>query len=429
MVGGGRSVWDMFCDRPTTVYDRANGNIACDHYRLWQQDVSLMAELGIKAYRFSISWPRVLPAGTGDVDPAGLEFYDRLVDKLLAAGIDPYITLFHWDYPYDLYCRGGWLNRDSIEWFADYTKIIVDLLSDRVTHWMTLNEPQCFIGLGHQVGIHAPGDKMAVAEVLRAGHHALLAHGRAVQTIRANAKLTPIIGYAPVGSAYIPASESSADIDAARAKTFDEDLADIWSNSWWMDPVYLGRYPTGAFAAYGANAPKIRDGDMELIAQPLDFFGSNIYQAQTIKSGDNGKPEKVPQKVGLARTSMSWPVTPSCLYWAPKFCYERYKKPIYVTENGLSNNDWIAIDGAVHDAQRIDYLERHLIELRRAVADGVDVGGYFHWSFLDNFEWAEGYKDRFGLVYVDYTTQARTPKDSAYRYREIIQSNGTKLPG
>ena len=219
-AGGGESVWDMFCRRPEAVFEHESGEFSCDHYNRYQEDVALMRELGLQAYRFSISWPRVLPEGVGRVNEAGLDFYDRLVDALLAANVTPWATLFHWDFPYDLYCRGGWLNRDSADWFADYTKIIVDRLSDRVRHWMTLNEPQCFIGLGHQTGIHAPGDKLALREVVRAAHHALLAHGKGVQVLRAHAKAAPQIGWAPVGAARIPATESDADVEAARQATF-----------------------------------------------------------------------------------------------------------------------------------------------------------------------------------------------------------------
>jgi beta-glucosidase len=426
-VGGGRSVWDMFCKRPGATHEGANGDIACDHYNLWPQDIALMAELGIKSYRFSISWPRVMPGGVGRVDQSGLDFYDRLVDGLVNAGITPFVTLFHWDFPYDLYCRGGWLNRDSADWMAEYTEVVVERLSDRVSHWMTLNEPQCFITLGHQVGNHAPGDKLAASEVLRAGHHALLAHGKSVQVLCASSKQNSKVGYAPVGVACMPASNRDEDIAAARSAMFDESIPNLWSNCWWMDPIFFGHYPSAALAAFGADAPPIVDGDLETISQPLDFFGCNIYSAQPVKAGVDGKPTTVPHKVGIGRNSMGWPVTPECLYWPPKFFFERYKKPVYITENGMCNNDWVASDGGVHDMQRIDYIDRHLAELARAIKDGADIRGYFHWSLMDNFEWAEGFKERFGLVYVDYPTQQRIPKDSAFRYREIIKSNGAVL--
>jgi beta-glucosidase len=429
-AGGGESVWDMLCRRPGAVADGENGDVACDHYHRFRADVALMQDLGIQGYRLSLSWPRILPNGTGRVHAEGLDFYDQLVDALLAAGIAPYVTLFHWDYPYDLYCRGGWLNRDSADWFADYTQIVVDKLSDRVQHWMTLNEPQCFVGLGHQTGIHAPGDKFAQREVLRVAHHALLAHGRAVQVIRASAKAAPTIGYAPVGVARIPATDSAADIAAARRATCEMNSPSLWNSPWWLDPVFLGRYPEDGLAIYGADGPPIQPGDMEIIGQPLDFCGCNIYHDVTYQAGADGKPEQVPYPSGLGRTSMQWPVTPDALYWGARFFWERYGKPIIVTENGLANNDWIALDGGVHDPQRIDFLNRYLLAFERAAADGVDIRGYFQWSFMDNFEWAEGYKQRFGLVHVDYQTQKRTPKDSALWYRDVIRSNGANLhPG
>ncbi|MGI4789727.1 MAG: GH1 family beta-glucosidase [Janthinobacterium lividum] len=426
-AGGGQSVWDMFCRRPGKVFSGENGDVACDHYSRWREDVALMKELGVKAYRLSISWPRILPTGTGTVNAEGLDFYDALIDALLAAGITPYVTLYHWDMPYDLYCRGGWLNRDSADWFADYTQIVADRLSDRVAHWMTLNEPQCFIGLGHESGLHAPGDKLGTAEVLRAGHHALLAHGRSVQAIRAAAPHPVQIGYAPVGVVSVPATDSAADIEAARQTMFDEDKTGLWNNTWWLDPIFRGAYPAGSLKAYGADAPPIQSGDMEIISQPLNFFGCNIYNGQTVRAGIDGQPEPVPHPMGIGRTSYGWPVTPDCLYWGPKFYWERYHQPIIVTENGLGNNDWVALDGQVHDPQRIDFLARHLQQFARAYEDGVDVRGYFQWSLMDNFEWHEGYKMRFGLVYVDYQTQQRISKDSAYWYRDVIQSNGASL--
>lgn len=427
LAGGGESVWDMFCRRPGAVFEGESGAVACDHYHRFREDVALMKSLGVQGYRFSLSWPRIMPAGVGTVSAEGLDFYDQLVDELLAAGIAPYVTLFHWDYPYDLYCRGGWLNRESADWFADYTQVVVDKLSDRVQHWMTLNEPQCFIGLGHQTGIHAPGDKLGLREVLRAGHHSLLAHGRAVQVIRAGAKTAPTIGYAPVGVARVPASDSPADVEAARRASFEMTSPSLWTSSWWLDPAFLGHYPEDGLAVFGADAPKVQAGDMETIAQPLDFCGCNIYQDVTVRAGADGQPEQVPFPQGLPRTSFQWPVTPEVLRWGPRFFWERYGKPIIITENGLANNDWVALDGGVHDPQRIDFLNRYLLALDYAQADGVDIRGYFQWSFMDNFEWAEGYKMRFGLVYVDYQTQKRIPKDSALWYREVIRSNGASL--
>ncbi len=426
--GRGESVWDMLCRKPGAIWRGQNGAVACDHYHRYAEDVDIMRQIGLKAYRFSISWSRVLPEGTGAVSEAGLSFYDRLVDSLLEAGVAPWATLFHWDYPLALYHRGGWLNPDSPAWFADYTALIVDRLSDRVSNWMTLNEPQCFIGLGHFDGIHAPGDKLGMREVLRAGHHALLAHGRAAQVIRARAKTTPQVGYAPVGVIIAPASESEEDIAAARLATFNHIQPTLWSNTWWSDPVAFGEYPSDLWTLFGDAVPIIRDGDMETIRQPIDFYGANIYQAFAIvRAGAEGMPEVVNPRVGGAITLMGWQVVPDSLYWGARFLSERYKAPIVITENGISNMDWVGVDGCVHDPQRIDYASWALGGLYRAASEGIDVRGYFHWSLLDNFEWAEGYKQRFGLVHVDFETQQRTIKDSAWWYRDVIASNGASL--
>ncbi len=425
--GKGPSTWDMFCRKPGTVWEGQNGDVACDHYHRYAEDVAIMRQIGLQGYRLSIAWARVLPEGAGRVNPRGLEFYDRLVDALLAANIQPYVTLFHWDYPYELYCRGGWLNPDSPEWFADYTRVIVDKLSDRVTHWMTLNEPQCFIGTGHSLGIHAPGDKLGLKEVLRAGHHALLAHGRAVQTIRACTKQPCKVGYAPVGVVRLPASDSPEDIAAARAATFAVSDRTTWNSTWWMDPVLLGQYPEDGLRQYGADAPSVGPQDMAIIHQPLDFFGCNLYNGELVRANAQGQPEPASYPLGGPLTAFHWTVTPEVLYWGPKWFWERYRLPIMITENGMANTDWIMLDGRVHDPQRIDFLRRYLLQLERAIAEGASVQSYFQWSIMDNFEWAEGYKQRFGLVFVDYPTQQRVLKDSAYWYREVIATNGEAL--
>jgi len=426
--GKGPSVWDMFCRKPGAIWNSQTGDIACDHYHRWRDDIALMQQLGIKAYRFSISWPRVLPDGTGPVNEKGLAYYEQLVDTLLAAGIQPWITLFHWDYPLALYHRGGWLNRDSAHWFAQYASVITNRLSDRVSHWMTHNEPQCFIGLGLQTGIHAPGDKLRFAEVAQAMHHTLLAHGQAVQVIRAQAKLKPTIGIATVGGAHMPATDSPADIQAARQKMFSTTQKDAWSIAWWMDPIFLGHYPADALQLYGTEAPQVRPGDMETIGQKLDFLGLNIYSGLTFRAGPDGQPAEVPLPPGYPKTTQDfWAVQPTSLYWGPRYMYERYNVPIVITENGHQNADIISLDGQVHDPQRIDYLHRYLRELARASHDGIPVQGYFQWCFTDNFEWAMGDAIRVGLVYTDYPTQRRIPKDSAHWYTNVIQTNGAEL--
>jgi len=425
--GKGLSVWDVFCQKEGAIWSGQSGDIACDHCHRYKEDVALMREIGLCAYRLSISWPRVIPQGTGAVNPKGLEFYDRLTDELLAARIAPYVTLFHWDYPNELYGRGGWLNQDSPDWFAEYTRVVVEKLSDRVKYWMTLNEPQCFIVLGHQHGMHAPGEKLPFAEVLRAGHNALLAHGRAVQAIRAYSNTECKVGLAPVGLVHMPATDSPNDVEAARQAMFAITHKSCWNNTWWADPALSARYPEDGWKLFGSDVPAIRDSDMKTICQPLDFYGVNIYFGQTSHAGKDGQPESVPLPAGHAMTAFRLPVTPEALYWGPRFLWERYKLPIIITENGMSDIDWVSRDGKVHDPQRIDFLNRYLLQLQKASRDGVDISGYFQWSILDNFEWAEGYKERFGLVYVDYPTQKRVLKDSAYWYKEVIASNGAIL--
>lgn len=424
--GKGLSVWDVCAKKPGFVKEGDHGEIACDHYHHMKEDVRIMKELGVKAYRFSISWPRILPDGVGKVNQEGLAFYNNLVDELKANGIEPYVTLFHWDFPYKLYQKGGWLNPESPNWFAEYTKIVVKSLSDRVQYFITINEPQCFIALGHETGIHAPGLKLSRKDILTAGHHALLAHGKAVQIIREYAILPPKIGFAPVGNPGIP--EKEADMEAARKATFDCDTAGIyWNTAWWADPVFFGTYPTpfDMDEELKEFLFRITPEEMEIIHQPLDFFGVNIYQGRTVAATDT-KPgyQYVKKEIGYAQTAIKWPITPKALYYGPKFFYERYKKPILITENGLSSMDWVSLDGAVHDPGRIDFLTRYLLEYSQAYQDGVELMGYFHWSLLDNFEWAEGYQERFGLIYVDYPTQKRIWKDSAYWYQKIIAQNG-----
>ncbi len=425
--GKGPSVWDMLTSQPGRIWMNDSGREACNHFHRYEDDILMMRDLGFKAYRLSISWPRVMPAGTGAVNKKGLDFYDRLVHRLLEAGIEPWVTLFHWDYPYELFLRGGWLNPESPRWFEEYARVVVDRLSDRVGHWMTLNEPQCFLGLGHLTGEHAPGLRLGLEEVLLASHHALLAHGRSVQVIRSQAVRKPFIGFAPVGCISHPATNSAADADAAMRSMAAVYPDNLWNNIWWGDPIFRGCYPEEGLRAYGKLAPKVRPGDMETINQPLDFYGCNIYSSTKVRAGEGGRIEVVAAGQGEAHTHFLWPVSPEALYWGPKFLAGRYGVPVVITENGLSLNDWVGIDGRVHDSARIDFLNLYLRQLDRAAAEGVDVRGYFHWSIMDNFEWAEGYKHRFGLVYVDYATQQRTPKDSAYWFRRVMQTNGASL--
>lgn len=425
--GKGESVWDAFCRREGATLEGHDGRVACDHYHRWPEDVALMRELGLRAYRFSLSWPRIMPDGDGAVNAKGLDFYDRLVDALLAAGIQPWATLFHWDLPQALYLRGGWLNARMPGWFERYTREVASRLHDRVKHWMTLNEPQCFIELGLRSGLHAPGLKLGWEDVLRAGHHALLAHGRAVQALRAVGGDGLQIGWAPVGSTRIPATESAADIAAAKQDMFAITHKTAWTNTWWMDPVFRGHYPEDGLRIFGADAPRFTAEEMKVISTPIDFHGLNTYHGALFAAGADGSPKPVPHPAGTPANLYHWPVTFNVLRWAARFFHERYGRPMVVTENGLAGMDWVMADGRVHDPQRIDYLRRQLQGLREAMGEGADVRGYFTWSLMDNFEWQEGYRQRFGLVHVDFATLRRTPKDSARWYREVIQSDGAAL--
>ncbi|HEX2838709.1 MAG TPA: GH1 family beta-glucosidase [Phycisphaerales bacterium] len=422
----GESVWDAFCRKPGAINEGHTGQVACDHYTRMREDVGLMAGMGLQAYRLSISWPRVLREGTGNVNQIGLDFYDRLVDALVERNIEPWITLFHWDFPLALYMKGGWLNRDSAEWFGEYTTRIVERLSDRVVHWMTINEPQVYVQLGHADGTHAPGVKLPLREQLTVVHNTLRAHGRGAQAIRAAARRVPSVGWAPVGSVSYPLDSDPANIEAARAATFSVTKNDLWNNTWFSDPVCFGCYPEDGLRLYGSNVPAHPIGDMDLIRQPLDFYGVNIYSGTPVKDV-GGVPTPVTRAPGYARNTFNWAMAPESLRWGPRFIFERYRLPVVITENGMSNLDWPDANGQVLDPQRIDYTRRYLLALHQAIADGADVRGYFHWSVFDNFEWAEGYKERFGLVHVDFTTQKRTPKLSAGWYQNVIASNGRSL--
>ncbi|MDR1664594.1 MAG: beta-glucosidase [Clostridiales bacterium] len=432
--GRGMSVWDMFCKQPGRITDGSSGDVACDHYHRYQEDVDIMRELEFKAYRFSVAWPRVLPEGGGKINEKGLDFYDRLVDALLKANITPYATLFHWDYPYALFRRGAWLNPDSPKWFADYAEVVAKRLGDRVKNFFTLNEPQCFIGISYDSTEHAPGISFPVWDTITMMHHVMMGHGLAVKALRGNVKDAQI-GFAPCNGTFYPATNSPGDIDAARQACFDTTESWTWCLTSVSDPVMLGTYPEKFIKMFGKYLPASWEKDLETIHQPLDFYGQNIYNGSCAASDGNGGYKIIPRAPGYACTNAvnglgnlsKWPVTPECLYWGPKFLYERYGKPIYITENGCSCHDVISLDGKVHDPNRIDFLNRYLLALRRAADDGVDVGGYFHWCVTDNFEWAKGYTDRFGLIYCDFTTQQRVIKDSGYWYREVIRANGENL--
>ena len=424
--GKGQNIWDVFTKEPGRVYEGHTGDIACDHYHRFREDVAYMKELGLKGYRFSIDWSRVLPEGTGKVNEKGIDFYNALIDELLEQGIEPYITLYHWELPYEIYKRGGWMNPEIVEWFGQYARLVAERFSDRVKYFFTLNEPQCFVGLGFLQGCHAPGVKAPLRDTFEMAHNALKAHGRAVQMLRAYGKQNVQIGYAPTSGMCYPEKETPKDIEAARKALFalPDDLSNwTWNVSWWSDPVILGKYPEEGMKKYEKYLPVITDKDMKLISQPIDFYGQNLYNGRCIRMGTDGRPEEVRRPAGFPKTATNWPVTPEALYWGPKFLYERYRKPIYITENGMACHDTVSQDGKVHDPNRIDFLARYLKNLKRA-AEEIDIRGYFQWSLMDNFEWDKGYAERFGIIYVDFETQERIWKDSAYWYRDLIRRNG-----
>ncbi|MEL7474280.1 MAG: family 1 glycosylhydrolase, partial [Planctomycetota bacterium] len=334
---------------------------------------------------------------------------------------------FHWDYPLCLHHRGGWSNPSSPNWFEEFTGVVVDRLSDRVSKWLTINEPQVFINLGFGEGVHAPGLKLPMSDRVLIAHRVMQAHGLSARKIRERARTTPQIGWAPVGTAFMPATDREEDIEAARIATNTCSPDSFWSNTWFNDPVFLGSYPEDGLKLYAQHLPSGWERDLAQIHQPMDLFGVNIYRGTFVRAGAGGTIESLPVPSGYPRTAFSWEITPSCLYWAPKFLYERYHRPIMITENGIANRDWVMSDGKVRDPQRVDYTAAHLRELARAIDDGVRVDAYFHWSLLDNFEWAEGYDQRFGLVHVDFDTQKRTLKDAATWYADVVASHGAAL--
>ena len=427
--GRGPSTWDVFCKRPGAVFEGHSGDVACDHYHRYREDIALMRQLGLQAYRFSIAWSRVLPEGRGQVNAAGLAFYERLVDALLEAGIQPFCTLFHWDLPQALQQRGGFQNRDMADWFADYAQLIGRKFGDRIKLWVTQNEPQCYIGFGVGSGIHAPGLRLDLGDILVAAHNSMRAHGKAVQALRSTSSGARV-GYVLAAQLARPLTESAADLDAARASTFAVRDHAFTNNAWWTDPVVFGRYPEDGLQLFGREMPRFPDADWDDIKQPLDFLGLNIYRAERCRAGADGRPELLPVPPGYPRSGVDWqPITPDALYYGPRFFHERYGLPLWITENGLPTRDQIFLDGKVHDPQRIDYLHRNFLELRRAMRAGAHVEGYLAWSLLDNFEWQDGYKQRFGLVYVDYQSQRRVPKDSFHWYKQVIASRGASLAG
>lgn len=423
----GECIWDVMCRQPGRVYQGHNGVTACDHVHRFREDIAIMRELGIKNYRFSISWPRVIPDGTGEVSQSGLHFYSELVDCLLENGIRPFVTLYHWDLPQAIQAKGGWANPQIVSWFERYTEVVAKCFGTRVMDYFTLNEQQCFLGLGYFVGDHAPGAKYTPPEtMLPMVHNSLLAHGAAVRKLR---ELVPgvRVGVAPCADACVPESDKPEDIEAARQAYFASEPNNYFSVALYSDPMMLGEYPADLLSYAGHMLPKGFERDLPLIHEKLDYYAQNIYNGRMFRCGADGKSEFVPRPAGWPRTAIGWSIMPEALYWGPKFLYERYKTPFIISENGMSCHDAVSLDGMVHDPNRQDYMHRYLRQLRRAAEDGVDVRGYFAWSLMDNFEWQQGYSERFGLVYVDYQTQKRTIKDSARWYSGVIAQNGENL--
>jgi beta-glucosidase len=434
--GGGRSILESFESTPGAIKDGSTNFIAADEYHRYAEDVGHMSEIGLNAYRFSFGWPRIMPQGTGQPNGKALAYYDCLVDRLLAAKITPFPTVFHFDYPEALQQKGGWLTPDSPKWFADYAHILATHFSDRITNWLTICEPNLFWSFGAEAGAMPPSLKLAEPDLALGAHNLLLAHGRSVQAIRAAAKRPVKIGLPFAGMFSLPASSSPADVDAARTASWSVEKRAIipnrppmalLDNAWWLDPIYLGHYPSDGFKIFPSAEKLATSADMATINQPLDYCAVNLYYAATVKAGPDGKPERVPDPPDMPRSHKGSAITPDLLYWGPKFLAERYHKPIVVTENGISLADAPGPDGKVHDPQRTAFLNSYLAAYKRAHSEGVPVAGYFHWSLLDNWEFASGYLEQFGLIHVDRKTQQRIVKDSAYRYKAIIQSNGASL--
>lgn len=413
--GRGESIWDRFCKRPGAVRHGQSGAMACDHYHRWREDLDLIRDLGFGAYRFSIAWPRIFPQGTGAPNERGIAFYDRLVDGMLERGIEPMCTLYHWDLPQALEDRGGWRVRETADAFARYAETMARRLGDRVAMWSTFNEMNCLIDLGYRDGIHAPGAREDRKTWRQVAHHVLLAHGLGVQALRAAAPRPVRAGLVHNPVVFQPFYENSGHIDFAREQF-------IHHNSWMMDPLVHGRYPEARWREAGADVPDVQDGDLATIAQRLDFWGLNFYGVSQVAHAQWGLR---PWEKHHPRTGIGWAVTPDVLYWAVRTACETYNLPeVYITENGCAQPDDINADGRVEDYARIDYLTGALRGLHRAAAEGFPVKGYFVWSILDNFEWHQGYSQRFGITFVNYETQQRTPKASALWLREVMRNNG-----
>jgi beta-glucosidase len=415
--GRGPSVWDIFSHTPGKTYQGDTGDIADDSYHLYKEDVRLLKNLGVATYRMSISWSRVFPSGKGQPNPKGLDYYNRVVDELLANNITPYITLFHWDLPAAL--PGGWQSRDTSKAFAEYAAYVTKHLSDRVHHWMTTNEFSCFTDLGYKEGRFAPGLKLPPAQVNQIRHNAILAHGLGVQAIRANTPSGTQVGLAENASIYVPVIETPEHIEAARKATRD-------GSAPFLTTLMEGKYPSTYLEREAANAPKAEPGDMEAIGSKLDFVGLNVYTADYVEADGSAQGYAiVPRPASYPHMSASWiNVAPECAYWTIRNVSDLWHPPaIFISENGCSSDDVPNAEGRIEDTDRVMYLRNHITNVQRAAAEGYPIKGYFLWSLLDNFEWGDGYSKRFGIHYVDFKTLKRTPKLSAEWYRNVIARN------
>jgi beta-glucosidase len=423
--GKGESIWDRFSHTPGAIENGDTGDFACDHYHRWREDIGLMRSMGLKAYRFSISWPRILPKGRGEINAAGLDWYEQLVDALLEAGIEPWVTLYHWDLPQALQDRGGWPERDVAYWFADYADLVSQRLGDRVKHWITHNEPWVAAFLGHQFGIHAPG-KRDLGLALRASHHLLVSHGLALEPLRANAGKDASLGIALNLYPIHPASDKGIDEEAARGR-------DGYINRWFLDPLLRGAYPEDMVDLYGPNFPEPAADDMALINRPIDFLGVNYYTRQVVRAGRPGDlADTADVRMPGEHTEMGWEVYPAGLTEVLLRLHKEYQvAALVVTENGAAFEDVVrpAQGGepeGVADSRREAYLRAHLTAAYEAIQAGAPLRGYFAWSLMDNFEWNHGQAKRFGLAHVDYATQRRIVKQSGRWYGRVVAENGVE---
>jgi beta-glucosidase len=416
--GKGPSVWDAFARKPGAIHNGETLEVACDHYHRFREDFDLMARMGVKHYRLSIAWPRIFPLGTGSVNARGIDFYNRLIDAALERGITPWVTMFHWDLPQALEEKGGWPSRVVVDAFADYADEIVKAYGDRVKNWITLNEIYCFVGVAYSEGRHAPGRRESLEVVNQAYHHALVCHGHGVRAVRQHGGKGARVGLTDNSKVAIPMTETPEDIAAAHER-FEA------ANCRVLGPICRGEYGASYRAMTNGWMPKIAATDFELISQRTDFLGMNIYSGEIVRRDDKGGAEVIPYPEHYPVADSPWlKLSPRCMYWGPRLAAGVFGiADVVITENGAGYNDAPPKDGAVLDLHRIEYIRSCLRELRRSLADGVPVSGYFAWSFMDNFEWADGYDRRFGLVYTDFKTQTRTPKASAHWFSRVIREN------